>query len=604
MIIFKKYPLLTGCVLMLFCLFSNQSKAQNTEVQRQFFLKIICKDTSITALPIPALKIFNNLNALQTYTNALPQLLLAKGYIASSIDSAWQMADTLQLAIYLGKKYTWLYLGTSGINTTILNQIGYVQKNYNHSAINFTEVEVLKEKLLKMYERQGYPFAKVYLDSVQINSNNVSAILTANTLQLYSIDSIKNFGKLKFSSSFLQNYLQIKNGSVYNFDKLADVDRKLKELSYAEVISPSTLKMLPTGATLNLYANSRRSSEASAIIGFLPDANGTGKLQITGDVNVDLKNVFGGGEAVLFKFQALQPESPRLNLGFDKPYIFRSPFGTGFLFEMFKKDTTFLQVSATANVHYNLSTYQSGKILFQVFSNSILEAGIDTNQVKAQKRLPDIIDVQSTNIGVNYEYRKTNYRFNPVKGNEISLTSIIGIKNIKKSPDVIALSSPSFNYASLYDSLKLNSYQLKIKIAGAHYFQLSKSTTLKAMLNTAIYNSPNIFRNEVFQIGGYKLLRGFDEESIYATQYAVATAEFRALINTDSYFFTFVDAAITKAIYQNVHSQNNFISVGAGLLFQTKAGLLNLSLALGKRNDVPFNVRQASKIHFGYINYF
>jgi hypothetical protein len=39
-------------------------------------------------------------------------------------------------------------------------------------------------------------------------------------------------------------------------------------------------------------------------------------------------------------------------------------------------------------------------------------------------------------------------------------------------------------------------------------------------------------------------------------------------------------------------------------LFETKFGLLNLSYAIGKRNDIKFNIREASKIHFGYINYF
>jgi len=31
---------------------------------------------------------------------------------------------------------------------------------------------------------------------------------------------------------------------------------------------------------------------------------------------------------------------------------------------------------------------------------------------------------------------------------------------------------------------------------------------------------------------------------------------------------------------------------------------LNISFAVGKRDDVKLNLSQASKIHFGYINYF
>jgi outer membrane protein assembly factor BamA len=139
---------------------------------------------------------------------------------------------------------------------------------------------------------------------------------------------------------------------------------------------------------------------------------------------------------------------------------------------------------------------------------------------------------------------------------------------------------------------------------GAHYFTTGKRSTLKAVLNAGIFNSPNVFRNELFQIGGYKLLRGFDEESIYATRYLVSTAEYRYLVGLNSYLFGFVDAGWVKNKYQAVNVANNFISTGIGILFETKLGLLNMSFAIGKRNDVNFNLSQSSKIHFGYINYF
>ena len=99
-------------------------------------------------------------------------------------------------------------------------------------------------------------------------------------------------------------------------------------------------------------------------------------------------------------------------------------------------------------------------------------------------------------------------------------------------------------------------------------------------------------------------MRGFNEESIYAKDYAVVTAEYRQRIALNSYLFTFVDGAVVKKKYQNVNVNNNFISFGLGMVFETKFGLLNISYAIGKRDDVKFNIREASKIHFGYINYF
>jgi outer membrane protein assembly factor BamA len=72
----------------------------------------------------------------------------------------------------------------------------------------------------------------------------------------------------------------------------------------------------------------------------------------------------------------------------------------------------------------------------------------------------------------------------------------------------------------------------------------------------------------------------------------------------NSYFFGFSDIGFTKTIFSTSDFSNSFISGGIGLEFETKFGLLNLSYALGKRNDVKFDIRNSSRIHFGYINYF
>ncbi|MFZ4770661.1 MAG: BamA/TamA family outer membrane protein, partial [Ferruginibacter sp.] len=207
-------------------------------------------------------------------------------------------------------------------------------------------------------------------------------------------------------------------------------------------------------------------------------------------------------------------------------------------------------------------------------------------------------------IGVDYEWNNTNYSLNPRSGNEIKLVFSTGTKTIKKNNDILSLKDQAFDYSTLYDSIKLKSYQIRAKIIGAHYFPLGKRNTLRLSVNAGLLNSESIFRNELFQIGGFKLLRGFDEESIFATQYAVFTAEYRLLVAQNSFFYGFSDIGFSKSAYQANSTQQQFLSGGIGMVFETKNGLLNMNLAVGKRNDLPFDLRKASKIHFGYVNYF
>jgi outer membrane protein assembly factor BamA len=255
-------------------------------------------------------------------------------------------------------------------------------------------------------------------------------------------------------------------------------------------------------------------------------------------------------------------------------------------------------------LQYVLSANQSGKVFIQWQNSFLLEGGVDTNQVIATKTLPPNIDVSAVSIGLDYDWNKTDYRLNPRKGNELNVTTSVGIKNVKKNNEIISIKDPSFNYASLYDSVKAKSYQFRIKLMGAHYFPVGKQATVKAALNAGVFISPGIFRNELFQIGGYRLLRGFDEESIYATQYGVLTAEYRYRLALNSFLFGFCDGGWVRNKYQDVNVKDTFIGVGVGLAFETKFGLLNISYAVGKRDDVQFNLREASKIHFGYVNYF
>ena len=600
-----EFTRLTICILLC-CVHADGLCQKLAEIKKPFsiFVHPIGKDSSFATPSLGLQTGFNTEAEATTYINKIPSLLASKGYPVASVDSFWQHADTFHIALYTGQRFSWVLLSTNNIDKQALDAAGFAQKNFSSKTLNMQQLQSLQERLLRFYETKGYPFAAVFLDSIQIEEGNMKAVLKADRGVLYHIDSIRMYGKVKLDKGFLQKYLRISNGSIYNKTTLQEVDKRLLELPFLTSVQPSDLTMLGSGAILNLYAQPKKSSQVNFLIGFLPASSDNSKLQITGDVNLDLKNMFGGAEEILLRWQQLQPKSPRLNLGFTKPYIFRSPFGVNFLFDLFKKDSNFLQVNTQAGIQYNLSANQNGRLFLQWQNNTLLSGAVDTNLIRLQKELPPNIDVSALNVGINYELNATNYRFNPRKGNEIHLLTLVGVKNIRQNSDIIGIKDPNFDYARLYDSVQSKNYQVRIKTTASHFFAISKASTIKATLNGGYYNSPQIFRNDLFQIGGYKLLRGFNEESIYATRYAVFSAEYRYLVGLNSYLFAFTDVGMVKNSYQTVNANNQFLGVGLGILFETKAGLLNISYALGKRDDVKFNIREASKLHFGYINYF
>ncbi len=564
------------------------------------------KDKLNTSQPPALASSFSGKTEAVNYINGLPATLMNKGFATASVDSVVYDSAHASVLLYLGQQYKWIQISTDSIDTKVLDATGWSEKQFKNKTVDFKRLEAQQQRIISYYENNGYPFAQVALQHVDISKNLIKGDLFVNKGPLYHIDSIKIYGKAKIKNLFLQHYLDVNNNSLYNADKIKKTSNRIQQLPYLQELQPADVTMLGSGSVLNLYLAPKRSSEINVLVGFLPNTT-TGKTQVTGDVHLNLKNSLGQGENILVNWQQLQAQSPRLNLGYNHPYIFNSHYGIDASFDLLKRDSSYLQLNAIIGLQYLLSVNQTATVFYQSERSYLLSGGTDTNSVIITKTLPPNIDVGSGNFGVSYNFINTNYRLNPRKGNELNITIAAGIKKVIKSNDIINLkdpSDPAFNYNSLYDSIKLKSYRIRLQSAAANYLPLSKGAVLKTALNVGWYESPQIFRNELFQIGGYRLLRGFDEESIYANQYAVATVEYRYLIGINSYLFGFSDAAVTQTKFESVQYTNRFISGGAGLAFETKFGLLNLSYAIGKRNDIKFDIRNASKIHFGYINYF
>jgi outer membrane protein assembly factor BamA len=421
----------------------------------------------------------------------------------------------------------------------------------------------------------------------------------------YKIDSIHIVGNAKISRLYVQNFLRIQKGSLYNRHALDALNSRLAEMQFVEQASPWQLNMLPAGGVLNLNLKPRRVNQINALVGLAPSSDqlGGNKLLLTGEANINLKNSLGAGETIGINWQQLQVRAPRLNLVFQYPYIFHSAFGLDAGFELFKKDTQWVNVLGRVGVVYDLDLRQSTRITLQSQETNVLTT--DTASIKVTKRLPDIIDVSSISLGVDYAFNNTNYRFNPRRGWDILLQSSAGTKKVKRNNEILQLKDPSggFNYASLYDSVQASSYRLRFRTTINRFLPVGRQATFKAGVQAGWFQSPDVFRNELFQIGGNKLLRGFDEESIYTDLFSVFTAEFRYLLGTNSYFFGFTDGGYAHYKQQEITNSHTYIGFGLGLAFETGNSVFNITYAAGKRNDLPLNLRQ-SKIHLGFVNFF
>jgi outer membrane protein assembly factor BamA len=574
--------------------------------QYALHVKLSSPDSLLKAASLGIPGSFKDRAGCTEYIYKLTDMLRDKGFTAASVDSVQFDSAAAFLQLYLGEKFTWSEIRTRPADATLLNEAGWSTKNLVGKPATPVKFQSDELQLLNYLENNGYPFAKISLDSVMIQQGAILGVLNIERGPLYKIDSIRIVGPAKISVDFMERYLGIPEGSTYRKERLLVISKRILELPFVQEERPWSVNMLGTGSILNLYLKPRKSSQIDALVGFMPnnDQQNSGKLLVTGEANIVLRNPFGNGESLGLNWQQLQQKSPRLNVSYQQPYIFHSPYGVNLAFSLYKKDSSYINTDGLLGIQFNASMNRKASVFFQTAGCTVLT--IDTAKIIATKQLPQLADVSSLSLGATYEFNNTNYKFNAVRGNELYFIGSAGTKRLKKNSQIIRLkdeNDPSFDYGTLYDTVKTSTYQFRLNFSGAHYFMLSRVSTIRFALNAAWYQSPKIFRNELFQIGGYKLLRGFDEESILASEYTAGSLEYRYLIGMNSFLFSFIDGGWAKNNVPGYAINNLYLGIGVGLAFETKAGIFNMSYAVGKQGNNPFEFRQA-KIHLGYVNFF
>jgi hypothetical protein len=209
---------------------------------------------------------------------------------------------------------------------------------------------------------------------------------------------------------------------------------------------------------------------------------------VTGEANVLLKNAFSAGETIGLNWQRLQAASPRLNLLYQHPFIFRSQVGLNLAFDMFRKDSAFLNIHMKAGADYAVN--ETATVTLFIQKRQTIVNYFDTVRVKQTRRLPQDADVSATNLGLTYSRNTTDYRFNPRSGFEATLTTAAGTKKLKKNNQILELKdqfNPDYKFERLYDTVKLNTYQVRINGSAARYTRLGKAAVLKTGISRRLF---------------------------------------------------------------------------------------------------------------------
>ncbi len=551
--------------------------------------------------------------------------LHAQAYLEASIDSTARHDSTLTAWLHVGPAYEWASITNGNVDRDFLDRSGFRVKLYAGKPLLFTDIQKMQERLLEQAENNGFPFAKVWLDSLEFGSSAVprprSGLAVPNhqspitnhqspvTARLYlekgplvRFDSLTVEGDAKISKNYLRQYLGIHEGEPYSRQKVLKIRQRVRELPFLQEKKNALVTFRDGSANLRLFLEKKKASRFDFLLGVLPN-NGTAtggqadqKVLITGTFNAEFQNQFGLGERIYASFERLRPQTQRLELAFTYPYILQLPFGVDLKFNQYRRDSTYTDVIGEFGVQY---LFEGGNYLKAFWSTTASNLiSVDTTAIK-QGRFPKQLDVRNRAFGLEANWQSLDYRFNPRRGWVVVVKGSAGTRQIERNQAILNVSE------SFYDSLPGRSFRFVLDGRLERYFPLLERSAVKlAARSGAIFSEEKVYQNEQFRIGGNRLLRGFDEESVFATFYSVFTLEYRLLIGRNSYFYTFGDYGYVED--RRIGQTNRYdrpLGFGGGLTFETTAGVFGISLAVGKNEGIPLDFRNP-KVHFGYVSVF
>ncbi len=501
------------------------------------------------------------------------------GFLLAYVSRMEQDSASTDIYVDQGEQFKWAELSAGNLPQQIQARVGFRPGRYNLSPVSPNRLRLLFERILRESEQSGFPYARIRLDSIELEGSEVSASI------LYQSGDRVTFGKLILSDSIFVNpawlaaYLDIRNGEIYDKREINRLEARLEALDFITLEKSPSLIFRGSKVDVLLNVNKVPSNRVDAVIGFLPNEEEGGGLRITGEAELHIDNLFRSGKTFDLYWQRMRPATQFLSIGYFHSNLFRSNLNLSLDFQFLKEDTTFTTRDFDVRIDYRTG-YHTFSALSRFRAARLLNVDPDLEE------LPEVADFNLNDFGLAYRFGNLKTGWLGYRGIQVTTDVRAGNKNIRRNTAIPA---------EYYEGIDDNLLQWGMDLSAAWGFLTGRQTLLYQRIRGGLLQSDKLFQNDLYRIGGFRSLRGFNENQFFARQFLLYTIEWQLYFDQSSHLMVFVDQAFMKFLDGGDHPTG----AGVGLTLQTGNGLLQLAYAVGRTNNQPFDLR-LSKFHFGY----
>lgn len=519
---------------------------------------------------LAAAVIFENVAALEDEIEHIQKQLYNKGYISLKYLGLKNEKLEYTAEFELGPAYkSILIFGHS----SLFRPLGYtiekdLDSNQFYVEVPISVLENTLEQLSKTLADKSYAFATLQLQNIQPEDEiKIKAELVIDKGTKRTLQNIKVLGYDKFPPSYIKHFLGIKIRKSFRLERIKSQMELLNQLPFAQQKRPAEVLFTKDSTSVYLYLEKIKSNRFDGFIGFGNDET-TGKIEFDGYLDLNLINNLNFGESLKLNYKSDEIDQKTLDIALQLPYLFGTPLGSTLNLNIFKKDSTF-------------TTAQQGiKLFYQLNENQQLGLGIRLQQSNAITNTSDafVEDFDSQFYEINYNYskrQKTDLLFPVQRQFEMSVA-----------------------FGKRSAASELNQRQIRLK--GFQILNLNPKNSIFLKVHLEELQSDQYLLNELLRFGGITSVRGFRENSLFATRLGLLCSEYRYRLSPGLFVHSVMDAGY----FQDANNTNyQIFGFGFGFGLRSNGGLLRLTYANGKTKNIPFDLSE-SKVHLSFTSTF
>lgn len=519
---------------------------------------------------LAAAVIFENVAALEDEIEHIQKQLYNKGYISLKYLGLKNKKLEYTAEFELGPAYkSILIFGHSNL----FRPLGYtiekdLDSNQFYVEVPISVLENTLEQLSKTLADKSYAFATLQLQNIQPEDEiKIKAELVIDKGTKRTLQNIKVLGYDKFPPSYIKHFLGIKIRKSFRLERIKSQMELLNQLPFAQQKRPAEVLFTKDSTSVYLYLEKIKSNRFDGFIGFGTDET-TGKIEFDGYLDLNLINNLNFGESLKLNYKSDEIDQKTLDIALQLPYLFGTPLGSTLNLNIFKKDSTF-------------TTAQQGiKLFYQLNENQQLGLGIRLQQSNAITNTSDAFvedfDRQFYEINYNYSKRQKTDLLFPVQ-RQFEMSVAFGKRSAAS---------------------ELNQRQIRLK--GFQILNLNPKNSIFLKVHLEELQSDQYLLNELLRFGGITSVRGFRENSLFATRLGLLCSEYRYRFSPGLFVHSVMDAGY----FQDANNTNyQIFGFGFGFGLRSNGGLLRLTYANGKTKNIPFDLSE-SKVHLSFTSTF